>query len=152
MPFRRLRLAVCGTLWAAAALSLCSGNAAAAPEDAARYREIRRSITANRHLSAHLVMAVDARTIKAVRRTISARDIPLLLRMLGDPDYGVASAASGLLVTLGDQAVPALDAAVRSANLTVAGHARDALVLLESCRGEPQATNPDLCPSAPAQP
>lgn len=136
-----------GALWAAVPLCLCFGNADAASDNSARYGEIRRSIKANRHLSGHLTLAVDARTIKAIRRTIGEQDIPVLLRMMGDQDYGIASAASGLLVTLGDKAAPALAAAAHSGNLAVAGHARDALMLLERCGSEPQATNPDVCPS-----
>lgn len=99
-----------------------------------------------------MVMAVDARTIKAVRAKINGQDIPVLLQMLGDRDYGIASAASGLLVTLGEQAVPALNDAARSENLAMASQARDALMLLERCRSEPHATNPDVCPHAPAKP
>ena len=75
-------------------LACCAVSAWAA--DDPRYDEIRRLIRAN--------------TIRAVRGRISAGDIPVLVRMMGDKDYGVASAASGLLVTLGKAAVAALDA------------------------------------------
>ncbi|QEL65673.1 hypothetical protein OTERR_21970 [Oryzomicrobium terrae] len=133
---------------------LGASAAAATPNDSARYSEIARSIKANRHLSAHMVMAVDARTIKAVRLSVTARDIPVLVQMLGDPNYGVASAAAGLLVTLGEDAVPALRAAAQSKASSVANQARDALMLLERCRSNPQGTNPDVCPevSPPAAP
>lgn len=147
IPLRLARFAHWGIL----ALDLVLAHSAAAADPLARYGEIRRSIKSNRHLSAHLVMAVDARTIKAVRRQIGEQDIPLLQRMLGDRDYGVASAAAGLLVTLGNPAVPALEQAAHSPDPAVAGQARDALMLLERCRSEPQATHPDVCPIVLAQ-
>ena len=62
--------------------------------DQARYVQLERIIKKNRHVSAHLVLAVDARTIKEVRKQMSVADIPILMQMLGDKNYGVASAAS----------------------------------------------------------
>jgi hypothetical protein len=127
--------------------------AAAQGDDAARYGEIRRLINANRHLSAHLVRAVDARTIKAVREKISQKDLPVLVRMMGDEDYGVASAASGLAATLGEAARPALAQATRSRDLALAGQARDALDLLDRCAADPQriTMNADVCPRQKAR-
>jgi hypothetical protein len=130
--------------WALAAL-LCAATCAAA-DDAARYAEIRKLINANRHLSGHLVMAVDARTIKEARKRISAGDIAVLVRMLGDKDYGVASAASGLLTALGNEARPVLLEAAQGRDLAVAGQARDALQLMDACYNDPRAMNADLCP------
>jgi hypothetical protein len=124
------------------------GDANAAQDDASRYNEIRRAIRARRHLSAHMVMAVDARTIKAVRKRITEQDIPVLVQMMGDKNYGVASAASGLLVTLGEKAAPALRNATHSTNSSIASQAQDALSLLERCYSNPQGTNPDVCPPA----
>ena len=69
-----------------------------------RYIQIERLIKKNRHLSAHMALAVDARTIKAARNQVSVADIPILVLILGDKNYGVALAASGLLVTLGERA------------------------------------------------
>ncbi|MGZ3241712.1 MAG: hypothetical protein ACXWJK_16075 [Burkholderiaceae bacterium] len=128
-------------------LGIGLGNAEAAQDDIARYNQIRHSIKANRHLSAHMVMAVDARTIKAVRGMITEQDIPVLVRMMGDKQYGVASAASGLLATLGKKAMPALHEATNSSNSSIASQAQDALMLIENCYKEPQRTNPDVCPS-----
>lgn len=137
-------------VWGVIHLSLSINNVEAAQDNAVRYSEIRRSIMANRHLSAHMVMAVDTRTIKAVRRTITEQDIPILVQMMGDKHYGVASAASGLLVTLGEKANQALHDATYSQNLSIASQARDALMLLERCYSDPQGTDMDVCPSAPS--
>jgi hypothetical protein len=123
------------------------GNVEAAQDNTARYNQIRRSIKANLHLSAHMVMAVDARTIKAVREIIIEQDIPILIKMMGDKQYGVASAASSLLVTLGKKAMPALHEATNSNNSSIASQAQEALMLMENCYSEPQRTNPDVCPS-----
>jgi hypothetical protein len=122
-------------------------------DDAVRYGDIRRLINANRHLSGHLVMAVDARTIKAVRSRISEADLPVLVRMMGDKDYGVASAASGLAATLGEAARPALVEAAHGRDAAIAAQARDALSLLDACvTDEARGTmNPDVCPAAKAR-
>ena len=127
---------------------LCAIYGHAAGDDV-RYKEIAQLIRHNRHLSGHLVLAVDARTIKAVRTQVSEKDIPVLVQMMGDKDYGVASAASGLLVTLGKQATPALTEATRSKNSSIAGQARGALRLLEDCYNEAlqDVMNPDSCPT-----
>lgn len=116
--------------------------------DQARYVQLERIIKKNRHVSAHLVLAVDARTIKEVRKQISVADIPILVQILEDNNYGVASAASGLLVTLGEQARPILIVAKNVKNSPAAIHAQDALQRLDNCVDEKlRATvNPDLCP------
>ena len=127
---------------------MCCGSAGA-QDDGARYAELRQLIRSNRHMSPHMVMAVDARTIKAVRGRLSTKDIPVLVRMMGDKDYGVASAASALLATVGKPALPALEAAARGENRAVAEQARSALRLLKDCYDESlRATmNPDVCPA-----
>ncbi len=121
--------------------------AVAQADDAARYAEIRRLIRANRHMSGHLVLAVDTRTIKAVRKKISDKDLPILIQMMGDKDYGVASAASGLAVTLGEPARPALVEAAKGYS-TIAMQARDALTLLDQCAADASrgVVNADVCP------
>lgn len=113
-----------------------------------RYTELRRLIKHNRHLSAHLVFAVDARTIKVVRAYVTVKDIPVLVKMMGDKNYGAASAASGLLATLGRQAVSALMEAAGAQHWQIAGHARDALRLIDDCYDESlrAVINPDVCP------
>jgi len=130
------------------ALLACSTASGAAADDA-RYDEIRSLIRANRHLGPHMTMAIDVGTIKAVRGRIGAADIPVLVRMMGDKDYGVASAASGLLVTLGKPAVPALEAAQRGRDRGVAGQARDALNQLDACYDPAQrgVIAADVCPA-----
>jgi hypothetical protein len=117
--------------------------------DAGRYAEIARLINGNRHLGAHMVLAVDARTIKAVRTRVAEKDIPVLVQMMGDKEYGVASAASGLLVTLGKPAAPALAEASRGKNPAIATHAQSALRLLDDCYNQAlrQTMNPDICPA-----
>jgi hypothetical protein len=129
------------------ALLACCGTAGA-DDDRARYSDIRKLIRANRHMSAHMVMAVDARTIKAVRGRVSAKDIPVLVRMMGDKNYGVASAASGLLVTLGKAAKPALESAASGKNSAAAEHARSALGVLQDCYDAAlrASMSPDVCP------
>ncbi len=114
-----------------------------------RYDQIRKWINSNRHLSAHMVRAVDARTIKEVRKHISEKDMPVLLEMLGDKDYGVASAASSLLATQGKKAVPALLEAKQSRNWQIANQATDALRLIDDCYNPDlwDRMNPDLCPA-----
>jgi hypothetical protein len=128
-------------------LACCAVSAWAA--DDPRDDEIRRLIRANRHLGPHMTMAIDARTIRAVRGRISAGDIPVLVRMMGDKDYGVASAASGLLVTLGKASIPQLEAAQRGADRGVAVQAGDALNLLKVCYDPAQrdVTSADVCPA-----
>jgi putative ribosome biogenesis GTPase RsgA len=135
---------------------LCSLQAQAQSEtvsatgsDQARYSQIERLIMKNRHLSAHFVLAVDARTIKAVRNQVSNADIPVLVEMLGNKNYGVASAASGLLVTLGEQVRPILILAKNVKNSPAAIHAHDALKRLDDCADEKirNTINPDLCPT-----
>jgi hypothetical protein len=113
-----------------------------------RYREIGRSIQHHRHLSGHMTMAVDTRTIKAVKAGIGAKDIPVLVQMMGDKDYGVASAASGLLVTLGKDALPALTQAEQSKNASIATQARDAVQSMRNCYDEAlrSSMNGDACP------
>lgn len=130
-------------------LQAAAGGRQAAQADLARYAEIQRLIKRNRHLSAHLVLAVDARTVKAVRGHVSERDIPVLVEMMRDKDYGVASAASGLLVTLGKQAMPALLEAAGVRDSSIMSHAQDALRLLEDCYNEAlrDVMNPDVCPT-----
>ena len=144
------------TRWLLGVTLLCTVYAQAVGDDAqvvqgtlVRYKEIERLIKRNRHLSSHLVLAVDARTIKAVRAQVSEKDIPVLVQMMGDQDYGVASAASGLLVTLGKQATAALTEATRSKNSSVATQAQGALRLLEDCYNEAlrDVINPDSCPT-----
>jgi hypothetical protein len=127
---------------------LCATYGHAAGDDA-RYQEIERLIKHNRHLSGHLVLAVDARTIKAVRTKVNEKDIPVLVQMMGDKDYGVASAASDLLVTLGKQAMPALREAMRTQNSSIVNQAQGALRLLEDCYNEElrDVMNPDVCPT-----
>lgn len=117
--------------------------------DQARYRQIERLIQKNRHLSTHFVLAVDARTIKEVRKQISVADISILVHMLGHKHYGVASAASGLLVTLGEQTRPSLVIAKNVKNSPAAIHAQDALQGLDDCADEKirDTVNPDLCPA-----
>jgi HEAT repeat protein len=96
-----------------------------------------------------LVLAVDARTIKVVRERISAADIPVLIRMMGDKDHGVASAAAMMLVTLGKQAMPALKEASLSKNPATATQARSALQLLDDCYKDElrDVMNSDVCPT-----
>jgi hypothetical protein len=132
-------------------LLLCCAPASGADEaqHPARYAEIQRLIDKNRHLGAHMVRAVDARTVKEVRKQISARDIAVLVQMMGDKDQGVASAASSLLATLGRQAEPALNEAARSRDLPAASQAQAALRLLADCYNEELrgVMNPDVCPA-----
>ena len=125
-----------------------SETVSATRADQARYVQLERLIKKTRHVSAHLVLAVDARTIKDVRKQISVADIPILVQMLGDKNYGVASAASGLLVTLGEQARPILIVAKNVKNSTAAIHAQDALQRLDDCVDEKlrDTVNPNLCP------
>ena len=114
-----------------------------------RYEQIRRMINENRHLSAHMVRAVDARTIKEVRPHISDDDILVLAQMLGDRDYGVASAASALLATRGAKAVPVLLEAERSPNTMVSMHAEDALRRIDECSDDElrRQIDPVFCPA-----
>ncbi len=128
--------------WCVLAALLAAAQSVAAD----RYAEIRQLINSNRHLSAHLTMAIDGRTIAAVRKHVSGKDIPVLVGMLADKDDGVASAASGLLASLGNEARPALEKAAQGRDLAVAGHARDALQLMDACYKEPRTMNPDVCP------
>jgi hypothetical protein len=123
--------------------------ASLAHADAGRYAEIERLIKRNRHISAHLVLAVDSRTIKAVRTRITEKDLPVLVQMMGDKEYSVAAAASLLLVTLGKPAAPALAEAARGKDVAAANHARSALQLLDNCYNEAlrPTNNPDLCPA-----
>ncbi len=127
-------------------------TAVAHADDAARYAEIRHLIKANRHISGHLVLAVDTRTIKAVRNKISEKDLPILIQMMGDKDYGVASAASGLAVTLGEPARPALTEAAKGYS-AIASQARDALTLLDQCVADEArgVLHPDACPKPRAR-
>ena len=69
--------------------------------------------------------------------------------MMGDRDYGVAAAASGLLATLGKPAMPALQAAARGENSALAEHARGAIRLLQDCYDEALrgTMSPDVCPA-----
>jgi hypothetical protein len=128
-----------------AALLLCASLAHAQSD---RYAEIERLVKRNRHVGPHLTLVVDARTIKAVRGRITGEDIPVLVRMLGDADYGVASAAAGLLATLGKPAEPALREAARG-HSPAAVHAQDSLRLLADCSDPAlrQTMNPDVCPA-----
>jgi len=132
-------------IWLAVSSVVC---AQPSPDDT-RYRAVEKMIKRNRHISGHLVLAVDARTIAALRNAVSANDVDVLVRLMGHKDYGVASAASGLLVTLGDPAAPALEAASRSPDPTVAAHARDGLRLLADCHDPAlrNVMNPAVCPA-----
>jgi len=114
-----------------------------------RYAQIRRMINENRHLSAHMVRAVDARTIKQVRPHISDNDIPVLAQMMGDKDYGVASAASALLATRGAKAVPVLLEAKRSRNAALSMQAEDALRRIDECSDAElrRQLDPVFCPA-----
>ena len=122
--------------------------------DQARCVQLERLIKKNRHLSAHMVLAIDARTIKAARNQVSIADIPILVLMLGDKNYVVASAASGLLVTLGEQTRPILITVKNVKNSPAAIHAQDALQRLDVCAEEKlrNSINPDLCPAASPRP
>ena len=135
-------------------LLCCSGAVAAAdnlrdaPTDDVRYKQIKRLIERNTHLSGHLVFAVDARTIKEARKHVAEPDIPVLAKMLSDKDYGVASAAASLLALQGKKALPVLEEIARSRNYPAASHASDALRLLKDCDDEKlkDVMNADVCP------
>lgn len=134
-------LAVLGsTAWAAEA----SRKAARPP--APRYAQLVQLINAHRTFSAHFTSAVDARTVKEVRDRITDKDIPVLVSMMKDTDYGVASAASALLATLGAKAVKPLMQARRDEAL--AEQAGSALRTIENCYSEDlwNTMNPDVCP------
>jgi len=68
---------------------------------------------------------------------------------MGDKDYGVASVASGLLVTLGKQAMPALREATRAQNTSIVSLTQVALRLLKDCYNEAlrDIINLDVCPT-----
>jgi hypothetical protein len=120
---------------------------AGVPAEDARYAAIRKRILANLHWSAHMVRAVDGRTIKSVRPFVTAADIPLLVRMLGDAEARAGFGATGLLACLGDAAVPALEEAARSREVAVSFNAASALAHLVDCRGpDREGFDPELCP------
>lgn len=99
-----------------------------------RYEQIRHAIKKNLRFSAHLVWAVDARTIEAVRKEITEADIPVLARMLGDEENVLGIGAQHLLEALGERALPALQEAAGSTDHRVSGKAREAIGTIEPAR------------------
>ena len=134
-------------LLAGCALALCVATAAVAQTAGeARYRELRELIRDNLHFTAHLTWAVTLETIADLRNEVGPDDITVLVELLGDDDGKVRVAASGLLTTLGEPAIPALEAAKNSSDYRVSMAAADALIRLEECRTNPAGMNPDACP------
>lgn len=129
----------------AVATCLAAGAAAQTSADA-RYREILELIDDNLHFTAHLTWAVTGETIADLRDRVGQADIPLLIEMMGDKDARAKIAASGLLTTLGDAALPALEAAKQSPDYRISMGASDALIRLGQCRSNPAGMNPDACP------
>jgi hypothetical protein len=107
------------------------------PASDIRYREIRRLIKENLHLSAHLVRAVDARTVEAVRAQVSEADIPVLAALLHDRENVVGIGAQHVLETFGEKALPVLRQAAESANPRASTKAREAIVAIEASQTSP---------------
>jgi HEAT repeat protein len=120
--------------------------AGAQTTDSARYTEILELIDDNLHFTAHFRWAVTGETIADLRDEVTPADIPVLIEKLGDEDGRARVAASGLLVTLGDAALPAVQAAKESPDYRVSLAASDALILIAECRRNPAGMNPDACP------
>jgi HEAT repeat protein len=128
-------------------ISFCVvAGAGAQTTDSARYAEIMELIDDNLHFTAHFRWAVTGETIADLRDEVTPADIPVLIEMLGDEDGKARVAASGLLTTLGDAALPALEAAKESPDYRVSMGANDALIRLGECRSNPAGMNPDACP------
>lgn len=134
-------------LAAVCVVSVCVvAGAGAQTTDSARYGEILELIDDNLHFSRHFTRAVTGETIADLRDEVTPADIPVLIEMLADEDGRARVAASGLLATLGDAALPALEAAKESPDYRVSLAAGDALNLIAECRRNPAGMNPDACP------
>jgi hypothetical protein len=120
------------------------------PQQQARYLEIREDIRGNLHFSAHFTWAVNTRTIRDVRGSVSEDDIPTLIEMMRDERPAIAYGASALLATLGEAARPHLAAAAQLPDMSVVLKSEDALRVIDDCR-DGTLVNPDVCP-APAEP
>lgn len=136
-----------------AALALCLGallGHVAQASDAAqanpeRYAQISKLIRSNMHMGAHLQKAVTLKTVLAVRKKVSASDIPTLVHMLSDRDTNVIGSVAGdLLVMLGEPAHAALEAAAYSADGNTRLNASQALSGLADCASKRRRA--ELCP------
>jgi hypothetical protein len=97
----------------------------------ARYTEIRRAIRSNLHFNPHCwCMAAEQDTITTARAIVTPLDIPTLIDLLADPRRQVQLGARGVLVRLGSDAVPALNAVVESRGPS-SFDAREALLLID---------------------
>jgi hypothetical protein len=97
------------------------------------------------HMGAHLQKAVTLKTVLAVRKKVSASDIPTLVQMLGDRDTNVIGSVAGeLLIMLGEPAHIALEAAAHSADGNTSLNASQALRDLADCVSERRQA--ELCP------
>jgi hypothetical protein len=70
-----------------------------------RYAQIRKIIKQNLHLSAHMVKAVDTRTIEAVKKKVTDADIPILVKMLNDKEHVVMIGAQHVLAAFNEKAI-----------------------------------------------
>lgn len=111
-----------------------------------RYDEIADLIDDNLHFGRHFTWAVTGETISEMRRHVTAADIPILIRMLGDERGTNVVTAGALLAILGDAARPALERAAQSSEWRAAMEARDALSRIDQCANNPAGTNPAFCP------
>lgn len=127
LPSWQVSLCLCLT-----ALVLSSCGSGGLDQVDPRYSEIRRSIKDNLYLSAHLVRAVDARTVEAVRKEVTEADIPILVRMLGDEENAVGIGAQHVLEEFGDKALSALQEASHSPDYKVSGKANEAIRTIQS--------------------
>jgi hypothetical protein len=126
-------------------LSLPAHASEAKPPNPERYAQISKLIRSNMHMGAHLQKAVTLKTVLAVRKKVSASDIPTLVQMLGDRDTNVIGSVAGeLLVMLGEPAHSALEIAAHSADGNTRLNAKQALSGLADCASKRRRA--ELCP------
>lgn len=86
----------------------------AAAAAASRYDELRKVIDHNTGF-AHMTRGMNIYTLIALRSCVGDADLPVLRRMLFDPDYVTQLSAAGVLVDMGPAGRGALESALREA-------------------------------------
>lgn len=118
----------------------CSSEPGEAPgheiPHTARYAELRKTIKHKFHFSVDCVCVTsDPNTVKAKRKHVTEKDMPVLVELLGARDLAVATTACAVLQTFQEAAIPLLHEAAQSSDAQTKKPADVAIALVEAGAG-----------------
>ncbi|MBI4418638.1 MAG: hypothetical protein HY563_07665 [Ignavibacteriales bacterium] len=93
-------------------VSLLVALSACAPTIAQREASLRSIIEENLFSTEHLAFGADPRSVSAVRSQTKENDIPLLIRLLSDPNPSIVRVSQYVIVSYNSVAIPYLTGAL----------------------------------------